>query len=76
MSQKENQSEVRRLMEQIDRETEAINRVFTEPAIVANHAAIQAKYASLGKARDELAEHVGDEEATKIAYDSYEKNVG
>ena len=72
----DNQSEVRRLMEQIDLETQAIERAMHAPSIVANHAAISAKYANLGKTRDELAEHVGDEEATKRVYDSYEKNVG
>ncbi len=76
MSEQENKSEVARLMRQIDLETEAIERAMHAPSIVANHAAIHTKYANLGKTRDELAEHVGEEEATKLVYESYERNVG
>ncbi len=63
-------------MEQINLATQAIERAMNEPAIVANHAAILAKYTALGTAKDELAEHIGDKAATKAMVDSYEKNVG
>lgn len=70
------QSEVRRLMEQIDLATQAIERAMNEPAIVANHDAIIARYTNLGKVKDELAEHIGNKAATEAMTDSYEKNVG
>ncbi len=76
MSEETNKSEVARLMRQIDLETQAISRVFDEPAIVANHDSIHARYANLGKTRDELAKHIGDKQATKAVFQSYEQNVG
>ena len=72
----QNKSEVARLMQQIDLECEAIRRVFDEPAIVASHDSINARYNNLGKVKEELEQHVGKQEANNAVTDAYGRIVG
>ena len=72
----ENKSEVARLMRQIDLECEAIKRVFDEPAIVASHDSINARYDNLSRHKEELEQHVGEQEANEIVTDAYGRIVG
>ncbi len=72
----ENKSEVARIRERIERECEAIHRVFEEPAIVASHASIEARYRNLHGLTKELEPHVGEQEATSILVEVYHKVVG
>ena len=72
----ENKSEVARLRERIERECEAIRRVFEEPAIVASHASIEARYRNLQGLSEELKPHVGEQEATHILVEVYKEVVG
>ena len=76
VSEVSNQSDVARIRRQIDLEAEAIALAMNGPAIVANHAAIDARYRNLGKAKEELALHVGEEEATEAMTESYKRIVG
>lgn len=66
MLNQENQSQVARLRQQIELECEAMQRLASGLAITASHATIQHKYACLGAAREELAQIIGEEEATTI----------
>ena len=72
----EKKSEVARLMRQIDLEAEAIALSMNGPAITASHAAIDARYRNLGKAQEELAEHVGEQKATDTMTDAYKRKLG
>ena len=59
----QNQSEVARIREQIDREIEALQLLRCGFAMVASHAAISHRYETLGSCMDRLAEHIGEENA-------------
>ncbi len=69
-------SEVARLRRLIDLEAEAIAQAMNGPAVMANHAAIEARYRNLGKCRDELSSHVGEEQANETMHDAYKRIVG
>ena len=64
-------SEVVRLREQIDLECQAIRRVFEEPAIVASHQSIDARYRNLHTLTEQLEPLVGKREATATLMDIY-----
>ena len=64
-------SEVVRLREQIDLECQAIRRVFEEPAIVASHQSIDARYRNLHTLTEKLEPLVGKREATAALMDIY-----
>ena len=72
----EHKSEVARLRERIDLECQAIRRVFEEPAIVASHSAIEARYRNLDGFAQELTPLIGKEEATKVLVEIYIEVVG
>ncbi len=72
----ENQSEVARIRERIELETQAIAVAMNGPAISASHDAIQARYRNLGKAHDELVSHVGEEKAIEIVFEAYQRSIG
>jgi len=72
----ENKSEVARVRERIELECQAIRRVFEEPAIVASHASIEARYRNLGGLAQELEPLVGKEEATDVLLEIYNEVVG
>ncbi len=71
-----NLSEVARLRAQIALECEAIRRVFEEPALVASHAAIDARYRKLGTHQSELEQQIGEQEATQTLFEIYQHVVG
>ena len=72
----EYKSEVARIRVLIELECQAIRRVFEEPAIVASHAAIDARYRNLGTHQAVLELHVGEQEARETVVDIYQKVVG
>lgn len=47
-----------------------------EPAIVASHRSINARYRRIDQLQEELVCLVGAQEATKITFDVYEKTIG
>ncbi len=72
----EYKSDVARIRALIELECQAIQRVFEEPAIVASHAAINARYRNLGTHQEALEQHVGEQEARETIVDIYQKVVG
>ncbi len=68
-----NKSEVARIRQQIDLEIEAVNRVFREPAIVANHEAINHRFAALWSYKEQLDLHMNPRDAAKVVLDALEK---
>ncbi len=72
----EYKSEVARIRAQIELECQAIRRVFEEPAIVASHAAIDARYRNLGIHQQSLEQHIGEQEAYETLVDIYQRVVG
>ncbi len=72
----EYKSDVARIRVLIELECQAIRRVFEEPAIVASHAAIDARYRNLGTHQEALEQHVGEQEARETIVDIYQKVVG
>lgn len=69
-------SEVARLMEQIELECQVLKLMSEGYAVVSNHAAIHRKYQSLGKRQDQLQSLVGEEEAMRLVYETYQEIVG
>ena len=72
----EYKSDVARIRVLIELECQAIRRVFEEPAIVASHAAIDARYRNLGTHQEDLEQHVGEQEARETIFDIYQRVVG
>ena len=72
----EYKSDVARIRALIELECQAIRRVFEEPAIVASHASINARYNNLGTHQEALEEHIGEQEARETVVDIYQKVVG
>jgi hypothetical protein len=56
-------SEVARLRLAIEDECIALQNIFTAPAIVASHEMVRHKYNTIGQHQDQLAKHVGEEQA-------------
>lgn len=69
-------SEVARLMQQIEIECQAAKQGLEGLAIVASHDSINARMEKLWDYRQELAQEVGEQEATKIMYELYVKVIG
>jgi hypothetical protein len=69
------QSEVARIRAQIETECEGFRRGFEGYAITAKHQFIQARYERLGQLQDELARHVGEQEAMQQVVALYIKVV-
>ena len=68
-------SDVARLREQIDLECQAIRRVFEEPAMVASHQSIDARYRNLHTLQEKLKPLVGEREATSTLMEIYHNVV-
>ena len=67
MPEPENQSEVARLLRQIQQEYEAAQRGLTGLALgTAKHTFITAKMENMGCCHAELAQHVGERKATEL----------
>jgi hypothetical protein len=69
-------SEIARLREQIELECQAAKQGLEGLAVVANHDSINARMERLWDYRQELAQEVGDQEATKIMYEVYKRVIG
>lgn len=69
-----NKSEVARLREQLELECQALKR-FTAPAMVASHAMITNRYNAIEKHAEALGKIVGQEQATEIMCQIYNKEV-
>ena len=69
-------SEVARIRRQIELECEALRLALYGPAIVASHTIINARYKNLGKQKEELAQHVGEQAATDELVQTYAKIIG
>ena len=65
------QSEVARIRAQIEAECEGMRRGLYGFAITAQHQFIHARYERLGQLQDELAAHVGEQEATRQVVELY-----
>jgi hypothetical protein len=63
MIHKNNRSEVARLLQCIDEQYQAVQRMFTEPAITAPHAFITARQEQIASYVEQLREQVGDQQA-------------
>jgi len=70
-----NNSEVARIRAQIEAECEAMQRGLTSYAITAQHRFINARYDRLGALQEELARHVGEQEAMEQVVGLYIKVV-
>ncbi len=70
------ESEVARFRKQIERECEAMKRGMSGLAMTAQHEIIVNKYNNLGRCEEELAKHIGDEQARAIVVEIYAKVVG
>jgi hypothetical protein len=69
-------SEVKRLMEQIELECQAMQLAMHGYAVVASHEVIRRRYDAIGRYQTELEKHVGEEEANRLVYETYEKVLG
>jgi hypothetical protein len=67
----ENKSEVAHLRWQIEQSCQAMQRVMNDPGYSASHESIRRRYERLGQQEQELARHVGEDQAHDITYDIY-----
>jgi hypothetical protein len=71
-----NKSEVARLRQQLEQECEALHRGLYGLASVAAHEIIRHRYRAIGDCADELATHVGQEQARDLLVTTYSEKVG
>ena len=71
----ENKSEVARLRRDIELTCQSMKEGFTGFASAARHAIIAHKYHQLGSIRSNLAQLVGEEQATELMVETYNKVV-
>ena len=71
-----NKSEVARLRQQLEEECEALHRGLYGLASVAAHEIIRHRYQALGDCADELAKHVGQEQAVAMMATIYSEKIG
>lgn len=64
-------SEVARLMYQIERSCEAIERVMNDPGFKADHETVRLRYVALGRQQEQLARVIGDEASVDAMCDIY-----
>ena len=65
------QSEVARLMYQIERSCEALARVMNDPGYSASHEMVRRRYAALGQRQERLGLVIGEEASVDAMYDIY-----
>ena len=68
-------SEVARLMWEIDRQWEAVQRVANDPGFSSKHEAIRRSYDALGRLHTKLSTHLGKERSMELITASYEQVV-
>ncbi len=71
MPQRENRSEVACLRERIELECQAVRRMFDQPASVASHDSIEARYRDLNGLKESLIPLVGGTQAMEVVMDIY-----
>lgn len=76
MGSNENQSEVARLRQQIEAEYAAAQRGLTGVAVTAKHAFISKRMENIGACQQQLAELVGEQEATGFVYQVFSEQEG
>lgn len=70
-----NNSEVAQLMQRIKLECESLRLAMHGYAAVSSHKTITHKYRLLDRYREQLATHVGDEQATNMMNEMYNRVV-
>jgi hypothetical protein len=70
-----NVSEIARIRQAIEDECTALQAVFTAPAAVASHQVVYHKYEALDQHRNQLAQHVGEDQALAEMIDTYNRVV-
>ena len=76
MSERENQSEVARLMQEIELAYEAAQLALTGFAITARHDFINARQEHIALCHEDLKKLVGEEQAIKMIYEMQVKVMG
>lgn len=76
MSERENQSEVARLMQEIELAYEAAQLALTGLAITARHDFINARQEHIALCHEDLKKLVGEEQAIKMIYETQVKVMG
>ncbi len=71
----ENKSEVARLRQDIELTCQSMRQGFTGFASAARHAIIAHKYHQLGQYQEQLGRLVGEEQATELMVETYNKVV-
>ncbi|MGB8346817.1 MAG: hypothetical protein WCD86_18155 [Ktedonobacteraceae bacterium] len=64
-------SEVARMMYQIERGCEAIERVMNDPGFKADHETVRLRYVTLGRQQEKLARVVGEQASVDAMCDIY-----
>lgn len=73
----EGDSDVARLLQQIEAEYEAAKRGLTGLSLgTARHDFINARMEQVAVCHEQLSAHVGEEEATRLIYDHYVNHIG
>ncbi len=70
------QSEVARLMQQIELECQSLKLALEGYAVVSNHDTINHKYNALGDYQEQLQSLVGEQEAARVIFETYHEVVG
>ena len=68
-------SEVARLRQAIEDECVSLNRAFHDFSISASHSVIHHKYEAIDQHREQLAQHIGDEQALNVMCETYNRIV-
>lgn len=68
-------SDVARLRQLIAQECEALRRAMDDFAVVASHESIRRRYLALGEHQQRLGELIGDEQATDVLCETYNRVV-
>ncbi len=76
MSERENHSEVARLMQEIELAYEAAQLALTGLAITARHDFINARQEHIALCHEDLKKLVGEEQAIKMIYETQVKVMG
>ena len=70
-----NQSEIARLREQIELETQAMQQALNGPSVSGSHEIINHRYDAIGQLHNQLVPLVGDEEAGRFMNDAYRRGM-
>jgi hypothetical protein len=71
----QNSSDIVQIRQQIEAECQSLSLIFHGYAVVSSHEAISHKYQSIEHHHNQLAQHIGEEEATNTVVDIYNKAI-